>query len=178
MKTYLIAFLDVIFCALIIVLFMITPPQDKDILKPPGSLMVMTTWPDIKDKDDVDTWMFAPGMTKPIGYDNKASENCDLVKDDLGVYNDSIGLNFENIFCRDSKDGEYIINLHGFSITGPTTVQVQIVSNLNGVTKILFEETVTLNGPKDEQTVIRFKLKDGKLVPGSVHHTFVSLYKK
>ena len=172
MRTYLIAFLDVIFCALIIVLFMIRPPEDKDIMKPAGVLNIMTAWPDVSFNDDVDTWLLGPGMKKPIGYDNKNSEACDLVKDDVGVDFSKFPLNFENIFCRDARDGEYIINLHGFSIIEETEVQVQIVLN----DTILFDENIIVKGHKDEQTVIRFKLKDGKLVPGSVHHTFVSLF--
>jgi hypothetical protein len=159
-----------------LLIVMSNPPKD-DTLKPPGNLMVYDTWIDVPQKDDVDIWMIGPGMKKPIGYDNKDSDTCNLVKDDLGTDGfDSLGMNFENIFCRETPDGEYIINIHGFSIEGPTTVDIQVVSNSNGATRVLFNEEVTLKGPKDEITVIRFRMKDGLLVPGSVHHTFVSLF--
>lgn len=151
---------------------MVNPAAKKDSI-PPANLMVYTSWADVPAKDDVDTWMLPAGVKTPIGYDHKESEPCDLLKDDLGT--DNKGMNFENIFCRDLPDGEYIINVQGFSIEGPTEVTIQIVLNTNGI-NTEFNEKVILKGPKDEKTVIRFKLKDGQLVPGSVHHTFVSLF--
>jgi hypothetical protein len=154
---------------------MVHPTPTDPNLKPPGNLMVYTTWPD--NHDDVDVWLLGPGMKVPIGYDHKNSENCDLIKDDQGTFKDSIGVNYENIFCRNLVDGEYIINVHAYKITTvPETVNIQVAMNVSGSMDILFNEQVTFSKPRDEITVVRFKIKDGKVVPGSVHHTFVSLY--
>lgn len=164
---------------IIIVLFVIISvmkhEETNPELTPPGNLMVYVTWPD--NKDDIDTWLLGPGMKLPIGYDNKGSPTCNLVKDDMGMSLDPIGLNYENIFCRDLKDGEYIINVHAYRVgVVPQTVNVQVAANINGAMTILFNEQVTISVNRQETTVIRFKIKDGKVIPGSIHHTFVSLY--
>lgn len=175
-KSYWIAFLDLLFCTLFIVIMMVHPEQDQK-LQPPGNLFVYTIWQD--EGGDVDTWMLGPKMAFPIGYDNKDSDICNLVKDDQGILDEKLGVNYENIFCRQTPDGEYILNVHAFSVTDnafPLTVNVQVAINVNGVMTVLFNENVILNSPKEEITVVRFKLKDGKLVPGSVFHTFISLY--
>src|SRR5690349_6508105 len=177
MKTYLIAFLDLLLCMLMVVFLMVHPQQDpQDALEPPGKMLIYTTWSGVAG--DVDTWMLAPNMPMPIGYDRKDSEVCNLVKDDLGTDYQPGEPNYENIFCRSTPDGEYIVNVHAYGIkVQPVEVNVQVALTIDGVTKLLFEEKVTLQNPKDEITVIRFKLKDGQVVPGSVHHTFISLYK-
>jgi len=176
MKVGLIAFLDVLFCMLMVVIQQINPVQQQaESVKPPGTLFVYTAWPDTGSKNDVDTWMLAPGMKEPVGYDNKEGAECNLVKDDLGWPND---VNFENVFCRNIPDGEYAVNIHAYqTTTNPIQVKVQVMMLVNGKTEYLFDELVTLSHNKDEQTVIRFVMKDGKVVPESVNHVFISLYK-
>lgn len=173
------AYRDLLLSVLLVLfaLIMLAKPTDpKDLLQPPGSLFVYTSWADTGG--DVDSWMLAPDMIKPIGYDNKDSVTCNLVKDDLGYDKDPIGYNYENIFCRDTPDGEYIINMHAFGVkTFPLTVNIQVAMTVDGRNQLLFEEKIVLNSPKDEVTVIRFTIKDNKIVPGSVHHTFISLFK-
>ena len=176
MRTYLVAFIDVICCMFMIVLMMVNPVQDpQNALPPPGNLFVNTTWSGVAG--DVDTWMYAPGMADPLGYDDKDSPVCNLVKDDLGLDFKPGESNFENVFCRQTPDGEYIINVHAFGIkTTPVEVKVEVAMFANGKTTVLFEENVVLRNNKEELTAIRFSLKDGKVVEGSVHHVFVSLY--
>jgi len=171
MRVALIAFIDVLFCMLIVVLFMISPDvKQKEILDPPGQLSVFTSWGNLRG-DDVDTWMFGPDFKAPVGYDHKDSPVCTLVKDDLGI--DADPSNFENIFCRVTPDGEYIINVYSYNVAHfPTDVYVKVILEH----EVLFEEKVTLTSAKEEITVIRFKLKDGVLVPESVHKTPISLF--
>lgn len=170
MRTYLIAFLDLLLCMLMIVLLMVHPDtKAKELLQPPGQLAVFTSWG--QTRDDVDTWMMGPGFGKPVGYDHKDTPTCTLLKDDLGI--DSDPNNYENIFCRVTPDGEYIINIYSFNVfTYPMDVYVKVILGHD----VLFDEKVVLTSNKQEITVIRFKLKDGKLVPGSVHHTPISLF--
>lgn len=169
-----IAWRDLLLSILLVLFAMVLlakPTDPQDLFTPPGNLFVYTTWSDIGG--DVDTWMIGPKMGQPIGYDNKDSVTCNLVKDDLGTTTSS---NYENIFCRDIPDGEYVINVYSYGVkTLPLTVSIQVVMMINGNSVLLFDEKVTLTDPKQEITVIRFKIKDGKVVPDSVHHTFVSL---
>ena len=171
------AYRDLLLSVLLVLfaLVMLAKPTDpKDLLQPPGQLFIYTTWSDLGG--DIDTWMIGPKMAKPIGYDNKDSAICNLVKDDLGTTTDSTGFNYENIFCREIPDGEYVINVYSYGVkTLPITVNIQVAMMINGSSVLLFEEKVTLTDPKQEITVVRFTIKDGKVLPESVHHTFVSL---
>ena len=175
-RTVLTAFVDVLLCTMIVLLAMVNPKQEEQsTVDPPGTLMVYTAWPDKGSKNDVDTWMYAPGMNDPVGYDNKEGADCNLVKDDLGWPGE---VNFENVYCRNTPDGEYIVNIHAYQTTTEMLpVEVQVMMVKNGKTEMLFNETVTLSGNKDEITVIRFIMKDGKVIPESINHVFVSLYK-
>ncbi|TIT84100.1 MAG: hypothetical protein E5W55_34920 [Mesorhizobium sp.] len=61
--------------------------------------------------------------------------------------------------------------MHGYAILGPVTVSVKI--SLNGS---LLDKTSLEVHPKQERTVIRFKLDgDGKLVSGSEKRVFKAL---
>ena len=175
-----IAYRDLLLSVLLVLyaLVLLSIPVDpKDTLRPPGNMFIYTTWVDNGNKNDVDTWMLTPKMAKPIGYDNKDSVTCNLVKDDLGTVGSAGSGNYENIFCREVPDGDYQINLHAYEITDvPLQVTVQVSMVINGVIKVLFEEKVTLTNNKDEQVVVRFKIKDGRVDPDSINHVFVSLY--
>jgi hypothetical protein len=171
---FLISFLDLLLGMLMMVLLMVNPEmENKDAVQPPGNLFVYTTWVD--QGDDVDLWMAGPEKTL-VGYSIKDSKLCNLVKDDLGTDSDPLKMNYENVFCRKTPDGEYIINVQAYRVTHfPMEVNIQIGLNVNGSTNILFNKKVVLSHPGEEITVIRFRMHDNAVVPGSIHATPIGL---
>lgn len=138
----------------------LNPPAEEQ-TKPPGSISVLACWPE--GPIDVDLWVDAPGQSKPTGYSTKSGEVWSLLRDDLGTTGDSSSINCENAFARATPTGEYVVNIHGYSLpTGPIPVRVEVA--LNG--RLLVQETMTLQ-PKQERTVIRFTLDDSGSVTGN-----------
>jgi len=168
----LLSFGNLLIGLLVIVFLSMHPPAKKapDTLPPPGSLAFVTAWPD--GPIDVDLWIKSPGDDKPVGYSRKDGKFCALLRDDLGTTNDGSPFNSENAFCRALPAGEYIANLHGYSVPqGIVMVHVEIA--LNG--RLLVSRDLELRA-KQERTVVRFTLDgQGGLVPGSQSQVFKPL---
>lgn len=145
------------------------PAKDAQGVKPAGVIAVVATWPE--GPHDVDLWVSAPGDL-PVGYSRKSGNVWSLLRDDLGSIGDGSPINMENAFARATPGGEYIANIHGYSLKhGPVPVHVEI--SLNGS---LLVKTDMILAPKQERTVIRFRLDgDGGIVPGSESRVFQPL---
>jgi hypothetical protein len=154
----------------VLVLAQINPAaKDQDSLPPPGTIAVQTCWPN--GPTDVDLWVFGPKDDKAIGYSRKSGPVWSLLFDDMGIVNDDGPTNCEDAFARSTPAGEYIINVHGYSLPAPLAVSVKI--SLNGS---LLDKTSLEIRPKQERTVLRFKLDgQGKLVEGSENRVFKAL---
>lgn len=139
---------------------------------PPGNMIVNIAWP--QGKLDVDLWVLAPGEGKAVGYSNKGGKVFNLLRDDLGVDGDDAPYNKEDAYSRGLPDGRYVVNVHGYSIDREVAVQVEIAIADGGSTRSLLKTTVTLK-PKQERTVVQFRLKDGQIVAGSENIVFVPL---
>jgi hypothetical protein len=135
------------------------PAKNADEAKPAGAIAVVASWP--SGPIDCDLWVKSPDDALPVGYSRKAGATWSLLRDDLGVAGDSSPINMENAFARALPAGEWIINVHGYSLpTGPVTVHVE--ASLNG--RLIVSRDVVLK-PKQERTVIRFALDGiGKVV--------------
>jgi len=142
----------------IILLSHVNPPARNDEARPPGTLSVQIRWPD-GHRGDVDVWIAAPG-DDVVGFKRPKGEFIDLVRDDLGKVNDNLDLNFENLYSRGLPDGKYVVNLHYYRYAGPVAVKVEIM--INGRTVHL--STVGLEFLNDEETVIRFWIKNAHIV--------------
>jgi len=148
-----------------------TPTKAKTTAITPGNIIVEVRWPDELDVD-VDLWVRAPD-DRPVGYSNKSGAIFDLLRDDLGVRNDYLGINYETAFSRGAPPGEYVINLHLYRNNiriYPVSCNV-VVSRRNedGSVNALFRGTIDLLRLGEEITVVRFELnEDGVLVPGSL----------
>jgi hypothetical protein len=156
----------------VLVLAQINPiaKNNPDSTKPPGAIAVTIAWP--AGNYDVDLWVIGPGEKKAVGYSNKSGVLFSLLRDDLGITNDSGPLNLENAFARDMPAGEYIINIHGFSI-GEKPLPVHIEVSLGRETMTLLVNTDMDIGQKQERTVVRFSLDDqGRVIPESVNRVF------
>ena len=115
-------------------------------------------------------WLGSPN-DKPVGYSRKSGPVWSLLRDDMGIVNDDSPINCESLFARSTPAGEYVVNIHGYSLPTPTIVHVEVA--LGGV--FLTKADMGLR-VKQERTVIRFRLDaDGKLVPGSENQVFKPL---
>lgn len=149
--------------------------SDNESAVPPGNLAITVCWPE--GATDVDTWVMAPGDNKPVGYSNRGSRYLNLLRDDLGLANDTMPTNCENVFSRGLPDGEYTINVHAFKtpvVPVPVSVEVRIGDH-GGHSQKAIERTVTLVREGQEITVARFRLQSGKIVQGSLNNTFKAL---
>lgn len=177
-------FRDLLFNALLffVVLVVLMLPWLNPIAKqadepPPGSLSVYAAWPE--GDIDIDLWTLAPGEAFPVGFTSKTGTLLSLLRDDLGVPNDAMPGNFENVYSRGLPAGEYIINVHCWRCaTVPVPVMVEVRISRPGMDPVrLFSASVTLRANREEITAVRFRLDgDGKLVPGSLHNVFKPLY--
>lgn len=157
----------------VLVLAQINPvaKDNPDALPPPGNIAVLACWP--AGALDVDLWTTGPGQEKSTGYPPglRSGRVWALLRDDMGTVNDDSPYNCENAFARVTPAGEYIINIHGYSI--PDTTKVYIDVSLNG--NLLMKTSMDLK-PKQERTVVRFTLDgQGQVVPGSQSQVFKGL---
>lgn len=155
-----------------LVLPQINPPADAaKSIPPPGNLAISIAWP--AGNDDVDLWATGPGQDIATGYSHKAGKLISLLRDDLGITNDASPINAENAFARETPAGEYAINIHGFRLTGPVMVHVEVALGRSAEAMTLLVSAEILVQPGQEITVIRFRLDgDGNVIRGSENRVF------
>ncbi len=166
------------FVAIVILLLPhVNPPATAvEAATPPGNVIVELRWPD-DSSADVDLWVQAPG-DRPVGYSNKGGLVFNLLRDDLGKYNDPIEINYEVSYSRGIPVGEYTVNVHLFSMgTNSKPVTVNAVASVKpspdkSATRVVATK-LDLVRKGEELTAFRFKLDArGSLVPDSVHSLF------
>jgi hypothetical protein len=144
-----------------------------------GNMSIEIKWKYGLDAD-VDLWFqYAGSQEDPVFYNNKDTHRANLVRDDLGIYNDYAPENFENAFIRGLEAGDYTINLHLFSNRAgelPIDVDVRVTMKTrdDGSPTEIWKGKVTLREMGEELTVIRFKL-DRKFKPFDLNSVFLSL---
>lgn len=150
-------------------------PQDEASAKAAGDLSVTIDWPN--DTNDVDVWVLPPGAVTPIYYNYRAGQSFNLVRDDRGTFNDASNRNRENGYSRGVADGEWVVNLVCFSCGGLVPVEVEVLVGNNGENaKRVIDPPEKFVLKNDQQvTAVRFKTLKGKVVEGSVNHTFIDL---
>ena len=139
---------------------------------PNGALQFNLVW-DWANKDDVDLWVHPPGGPS-IGYSNRQSPACSLLRDDTGVGKDPLFDNREVIICRNAVPGEYIVNVQLFGTHDNIfPVHTHIEVNHEGDDQPMIKGDADLTREGDEQTVFRFTLgKEGNLLPSTVNKLF------
>ena len=137
----------------------------------PGNVIVEIHWPPELDAD-VDLWVKAPGDI-PVGYSNKGTALVNLLRDDLGQFNDLTDANYEVTYSRGIVAGEWIVNVHAFrmDLERPPPILVRTVVSVMRPDFIrpvqILEKQVALTRLGQERTVFRFTLNaEGKLVRG------------
>lgn len=160
-----------ILAVLVVIMMTQVNPKTKpnpDALPPPGNIAVLMCW--APGPVDVDLWLGAPG-DKSVGYSRKSGTVWALLRDDMGIVNDVSPINCESAFARATPAGEYVVNIHGYSL--PESVNVHVEVSLNG--RLLVATNMDLK-PKQERTVVRFTLDgQGAIVPGSQSQVFKPL---
>lgn len=176
------------FAVLCMLLIFIIGQKRKDTaeIDPPhqGTLCAQIFWPD-QENTDIDLWVAGP-IGKPVGFSNLGDVLWNLERDDLGTstYHDASGKNMEIACTRGIYDGEYIINVYLFQVKGadgvwldgagewhkatesrlPVTVRIVVTfkDGLKKKTEQLAYSDVKLETPKQELTVMRFLVRNGK----------------
>lgn len=172
-------FLDFLFLMVLVMLLLVNPkvPPTKANTPPPGNLMVTIVWPE--GDTDVDMWVFSDGEDRPIGFSNRTGRFWSLLRDDLGIRNDTMPMNIENAYSREIPKGRTTLNVHCFScpsVPVPVSIEVRVV--IDGWSRVLLQTSVTLHSNRQELTVVSFELTEkGQIVPGSAHNVFKPLYK-
>jgi hypothetical protein len=155
----------------VLVLAQINPvAKNQESLPPPGTIAVLACWP--PGPVDVDLWVSDPKDTKSVGYSRKSGLVWSLLRDDMGIVNDDSPINCESAFARSTPAGEYVVNIHGYSIPGDlVTVHIEVALNGAFLTKADMDVRA-----RQERTVIRFKLDgEGNLVPNSENRVFKAI---
>jgi hypothetical protein len=169
-----VAYIDVLWTLFVVsIAFMAppVPPTQAMADKPICQMAVDAVWQGDLPVD-VDLWVRAPGDT-PVGYSAKDGKSFNLVRDDLGTATDSLGINSERACASGLPDGEYTVNLHLYNHAVPPPISVGVVVSSVDAYRAEMSEVVkrevVLTTKGQELTVVRFTLKDGKLVAGSEH---------
>jgi len=158
-----------VFCVVLFV--MITDDAKKsDGIKPKVEAVIIVEWS--KDaKVDVDTWVRTT-QNELVYYGNKESGVVFLDRDDLGGQCKIVCEEITSIRGLDS--GEYVLNLNvynsykfigsansGTPLQEPLTVHVKIIK-MNPEVVILWEKDITLRFMKEEKSVVRWNVSNGK----------------
>lgn len=169
-------------CIVVLLLPYINPPKKQEAkdMPPPGNIIVQMFWDDSMDMD-IDLWCKAPG-DQPVGYSTMSGTVFNLLRDDLGFYQDTSGRNFELAVTRGIVPGEYIINTMFYADKRKTNkvfpIEVHIIVSIkrdaNSPLEKLFDRTVKLYKEKEEVTVIRFTLDSRSYV---IRNSINSLFK-
>lgn len=144
----------------------------------PGNVMFQLTWDQAKEAD-VDLWVRAPG-DQTVGYSHPAGRHCNLVRDDLGRPTDPESRNLELAVCRGTPDGEWIANAALYADRdGKLPVSATVIASMadqNGIRQIA-RRTVQLSREGDEQTAFRFTQRGKDVVPDSINHLDMPLWR-
>jgi len=174
-----IATIDMLYCLVAGLIVLMAEPSPKIAAadKPICQLAVDVSWPN-GTPVDVDLWVRAPS-DKPVGYSAKDGAVFNLVRDDLGTIYTADESNSERACARFLADGEWVVNLHlynsGIDPPIPVDITVSLVDPSAATMTPILERHVVLQKKGQELTVIRWKMKDGRVVSGSEHDIPVPL---
>ncbi|MGH7210667.1 MAG: hypothetical protein ACREF1_04310 [Acetobacteraceae bacterium] len=144
----------------------------------PGNILFQLTW-DPSLLADVDLWVRAPDDIA-VGYSHPAGRHCNLLRDDTGRPTDPESRNLELAVCRGMPDGEWIANVALYADRDgrvPLTATVTAtMAAKDGIIEIA-KRRVVLTHEGEEHTAFRFTLRGQEVVPGSLNHLDLVLWK-
>ena len=163
---------------LLVAISMIHDPRERLNTAPPpqGNMMFELYWPDGMDAD-VDLWVKSGTTGQAVGYSNKSGPLLNLLRDDLGQRADISGRNMEIIYSRGIPDGEFIVNVHLYSLKHakmplPVRVVVSAKPGKDKPYKQLFSVSGNLEFEGQEKTMARFEMNERDYVEGSMTSFF------
>ncbi len=171
-------FIDALFLLLLVLVILPHQPEisrDTPSVDLFSEIIIGARWEDGSNVD-VDLWVRAPGG-KPVGYSKTRGHLASLAWDDVGNV-DSPPWRYEAALIRSAPDGEYIVNLHfyraySYDVRMPVTVAVW--RKLPEGEMEIWSGKVVLTSVGQEITVVRFRLSNKQLVPGSIHDRYQCL---
>lgn len=150
------------FTSLFVISFMLINPIAKNAtIDPPVVFIIESHW-DSESSTDIDLYVRGPNGNT-VHYHNKDGAYMILERDDLGKANDTfvingetvtITRNYEMVTMTQLPPGEYVVNVHYYSISGkPEPVEVSVTS-IVPFKKIISREVILT--PNQESTVVSF----------------------
>jgi hypothetical protein len=166
-------FTDILFNALLgfsvmlFIAFALIKPDDKvGNINIKAEYLITVTWPD-NLPDDIDTYVRDP-QDNIVWYNTLDRGFLHLDRDDRGEYLDQVlvngekvtfPLNQETVTLRGVIPGEYTVNVYNFLNPSNKPVPVSVkLEKLNPTVKVVYYESMNLNGAGDEKTAVRFTL--------------------
>ncbi len=149
--------------------------------KPAGDLLAELVWSP-ESTADIDIWAEAPNGER-VGYLRPRGVIFNLVRDDLGREGDFSGLNYEFIFARGIPDGRYRFSVVYYAANdqGPRPEEVRVSIRYRTAAnrmRVIWEGRLILNYPGQEKAVVSFRMRKGRLVPGSVDFAPFTIFRK
>lgn len=190
------AFVDLLFNLLIgftslllIAFLLINPIAQKAKIDPKTKILITIEWP-AASAADIDLWIRGPVGNK-VGFKEKDGQYIILERDDLGVGNDTYTVNGESVVIprnmettsiNDLPVGEYVINIHNYSI-GPKKghfenhYPIPVTINVHKMDpfQIIYSTTITLSY-REEKTVVSFVVDNKEKVTDLRTDTYIPLY--
>ena len=170
------AFVDLLFNLLVgftslfvIAFLMINPVAKTGVVTPPNLFMVELLWDD-KSRVDLDLHVRGPDGTR-VYYGHKDGNYFHLERDDLGATSDryvidnrevTVERNYEVITFSALPPGEYVVNVHYYSVRGEPEMATVRATSLTPYKVI--SETSTVVGVQEEVTSVSFVVnRDGSV---------------
>jgi hypothetical protein len=159
------------FAVMLFIAFALIKPDDKvGNINVKAEYLITVTWPD-NLPDDIDTYVRDP-QDNIVWYNTLDRGFLHLDRDDRGEYLDQVMVNGqkvtfplsqETVTLRGVIPGEYTVNVYNFLNPSGKPVPVSVkLEKLNPTVKVVYYESMNLNGVGDERTAVRFTLdKDG-----------------
>ncbi|MBL8596265.1 MAG: hypothetical protein J0I48_07665 [Devosia sp.] len=155
------------FAVMLFIAFALIKPDDKvGNINVKAEFLITVTWPD-NLADDIDTYVRDP-QDNIVWYNTLDRGFLHLDRDDRGEYLDQVmvngetvtfPLNQETVTLRGIIPGEYTVNVYNFLNPSNVPVPVSVkVEKLNPTVKVIYYQSMNLNGVGDEKTAIRFTL--------------------
>ena len=150
------------FTSLFVLAFMlINPIAKKGTIEPPVAFIVESSWAD-DSITDIDLYMRGPDGNI-VYFGNQDGSYMYLDRDDLGASNDTFMLNGEQVVIERNYEmitvsqllpGEYVINLHYFSMKGDAEIIDVRATSISPFGVIVDRQVELL--PRQEKTVASF----------------------
>lgn len=165
--------------ALLALAVLVAPPGKPKAADDPSQseMTAYLFWPDNLDVD-IDLWCRAPN-DRPVGYSSRAAGHADLLRDDLGMRDDTSGKNFEEVHFRGLAEGEFVCNSHFYgNVAQAAAVPVRLVVQLRtpgGSATTIVTKDAVLRRPGEELTLARWRLGAGGRLTGAANDLPIGL---